>query len=125
MSSALAAVKVEASSAKATILAVVTALVGLGVGLGLFGPHVEGIIIACTTDGIVVVGLITHAIHSGKIEPSAFTTAVLALVGQVVVLFVAFGVITNATASHVLAIAAAVVFAAAQVVHALLSRQVA
>ncbi len=121
---ALTAVQAEASSHVATILAVVTSIAGMFVGLGLIGPHVEGIIIACTTDGIVVVGLITNAIHSDRIEPSAFITSVIALVTQILMLIVAFGFISNATASHVFAIASAVVIAVAQVAHALLSRAV-
>ncbi|HEY1690047.1 MAG TPA: hypothetical protein VGF95_14425 [Solirubrobacteraceae bacterium] len=125
MSFVRTAVQAEASSKTAMILAVVTALAGLAVGLGIFGPHIEGVIIACTTDGIVVVGLIANSIHTGQIEPSAIATAVLALIGQVVALIVAFALISDATASHVLAIAASVVLAGVQIAHALWSRNIA
>lgn len=125
MSHVLSVAKAEVLSTKATILTIVATLAALGVGLGLFGPHIEGTIIACTTSGIVVVGLISNAIHTGKIEPSAFVAAIVGLGAQVLILIVAFGLISNATASHVLAIVSAVVIAAAQIAHALVSRQVA
>lgn len=123
----LAALKATAkeSSIATTVLAIVAAVAGLGVGLGIFGANVEGIIIAATADGVVVVGLVVKAVHTGTIEPSGTLTAVLAFVGQAVALLVAFGLITDATASHVVAIVSAVVIAGLAVAHALLDRTVA
>jgi uncharacterized membrane protein YeaQ/YmgE (transglycosylase-associated protein family) len=116
--------KVQASSLNATILAVVTALAGMVVGLGLINSAQEGLIIAATTGGIGVAGLIANAIHTGSIEPSALTTAVLAVVGQAVALVVSFALISNETAGTVISIVAAVVGAAAVIAHALISKQV-
>lgn len=120
-----AKLKVQASSLNATILAVVTALTGMVVGLGVINSAQEGMIIAVTTGGIGVSGLIANAIHTGSIEPSAVTTAVLAVVGQVVSLVVSFAWISNVTAGTVISITTAVVGAAAVIAHSLLSRQVA
>jgi hypothetical protein len=116
--------KIQAKSSTATILAIVAAVAALGVGLGIFGTNIEGIIIAATSDGVIVAGLIANAIHTDSIEPSGLLTAVLAFVGQVVALLVSFSLITNAEASHVVAIAAAVVLAGVTIAHALLSKQV-
>jgi FtsH-binding integral membrane protein len=116
--------KVQASSLNATILAVVTALAGMVVGLGLINSAQEGLIIATTTGGIGVVGLLANTIHTGNIEPSALTTAVLAVVGQAVSLIVSFALISNETAGTVISVITAVVGAAAITAHALLSKQV-
>jgi hypothetical protein len=117
--------KVQASSLNATILAVVTALAGMVVGLGLINSAQEGLIIATTTGGIGVAGLIANAIHTGSIEPSALTTAILAVVVQAVSLIVSFALISNETAGTVISIITAVVGAAAVIAHALISKQVA
>src|ERR1700735_2026113 len=98
MTSSAIKLKVQASSLNATILAVVTALAGMVVGLGLINSAQEGLIIATTTGGIGAAGLIANAIHTGSIEPSALTTAVLAVVGQAVSLIVSFALISNETA---------------------------
>jgi hypothetical protein len=116
--------KAASVSVTATILTIVGTIAALAVGLGIFGVNVEGIIIAITSDGVIVVGLIANSIHSDSIEPSAFAAAVMALVGQAVALLVAFAWVTNAEASHIIAIASAVVLGLAQIAHALLSRQV-
>jgi hypothetical protein len=115
--------KLQASSLNATILAVVTALAGMVVGLGLINSTQEGLIVAATTGGIGVAGLIGNAIHTGQINPSAITTAVLVVVGQVVSLVVSFAVISNEEAGTIISIITAVVGAAAIIAHAILSRQ--
>jgi hypothetical protein len=117
--------KLEASSKTATILAVVTALVGLIVGLGIITSAQQGLLIATTTSGLAVASLIANAIHTGQIEPSAIQVAILTLAGQVLALLVSFLVIKETTAQHVTVIVTAVVFAAVQIAHALLSRKVA
>jgi hypothetical protein len=114
--------KVQASSLNATILAVVTAVGGLVVGLGVISPDQQGIIIAVTTGSIGISGLIANAIHTGAIEPSAITAAVVAVAVQAVALLVSFAVIANVTAGTVIAIVTAVVLAGAQIAHALLSK---
>lgn len=116
--------KVEASSANATILAIITALGGLAVSLGVIGVNQQGIVSAATVAGLAVAGVIANAIHTGSIEPSAIVTAVLAFVGQVVALVVSFAWISNTEAGTIIAIVTAVVGAAATIAHALLSRQV-
>jgi hypothetical protein len=116
--------KIEASSRSATILAVVTSLGGLVVGLAIVTPSQEGILIAVTTSGIGLAGLLANAIHNGMIEPSAIVASVGAVVGQAVSLAVSFLWITEVTAQHVVVIVTAVVLAVAQVAHALISRQV-
>ena len=83
----------------------------------------EGVIVAVTTSAIAAAGVVAHAIHTGNIEPSAISSSVLALGTQVVALLVAFVVIGSGTAATVTAIVSAVVLAAAQIAHALLSRQ--
>jgi hypothetical protein len=117
--------RVQASSLNATILAVVTALGGLIVGLGLVTSNQEGIIIATTTAAIGAAGLVANAIHTGSIEPSAIVTSVGAVVAQAVALLVSFAWISDATAGTVAAVTTAVVLALAQIAHALLSKQVA
>jgi uncharacterized membrane protein YeaQ/YmgE (transglycosylase-associated protein family) len=116
--------KVQASSLNATILAVLTALAGMVVGLGLINSAQQGLIIALTTGSIGVTGLLANAIHTGSIEPSALTTTVLGVVGQAVSLIVSFALISNETAGTIISIATAVVGAAAIMAHALLSKQV-
>lgn len=117
--------KLQASSRSATILAVVTALAGLIVGLGIITSQQEGILVAVTTSGIAAAGLLANAIHTGQIEPSAIVAAVVAVVTQAVALAVSFLWISEATAQHVVVIVTAVVLAVAQVAHALLSKQAA
>ena len=124
MSNRAAALKATAESANATIVAVVTAIAGLIVGLGVINPGQQGIIISTTTAGLAAAGLVANAIHNGTIEPSALATSVLAVVGQAVSLVVSFAWISNTQAGTVISISTAVVFAAAQVAHALLSRKV-
>lgn len=116
--------KVQASSVNATILAVVTAVAGLIVGIGVISPDQQGIIIAATTASIGAAGLIANVIHTGSIEPSAIVAAVVAAVLQVVSLLVSFAWISNATAGTVISITTAVVLFLAQIAHALLSKQV-
>lgn len=118
------ALKVQASSLNATILAVVTAVGGLVVGLGFVTSTQEGILIATTTAAIAAAGMIANAIHTGLIEPSAITAAVLAVVVQALSLAVSFLWISSETAANVVVVVTAVVLAVAQVAHALLSRQV-
>jgi hypothetical protein len=118
------AVKVENSSMTATILAVVTALGGLIVGLGLITSSQEGLLVATTTSGIAAAGLLANAIHTGAIEPSAIVTSVVAVVAQVVALLVSFLLISEAEAAHIVVIVTAGVLAVAQVAHALISKQV-
>lgn len=116
--------KVQASSLNATILAVVTALAGLIVGVGIISPDQQGIIIAATTSGLAAAGVIANAVHTGSIEPSAIETSILAAVGQVVSLIVSFALISNETAGTVISVSTAVVGAAVVIAHALLSKQV-
>lgn len=126
MSSAAVALRLrlQASSLNATILAVVTAVGGMIVGLGVISSTQEGIIVAATTSGIAAAGVIANAIHTGSIEPSAITTSILAVAGQAVSLIVSFALISNAEAGTIISIITAVVGAAAVIAHALLSRQV-
>jgi hypothetical protein len=123
MSSVALKLKLESMSATATAFAVVTALVGLVVGLGIINSTQEGLLVALTTSGLGVVGLIANSIHSGLIEPSALVAAVMSVVVQAVALAVSFLWISQTTAAHVVVIVSAVVLAVAQVAHALLSRQ--
>ena len=123
MSTVRAKLKLQASSANATILAVVTAVGGLIVGLGVVSSQQEGVLVAVTTSGIAAAGLLANAIHTGKIEPSAIVASVVSVVTQAVALAVSFLWITEATAQHVVVIVTAVVLAAAQIAHALLSKQ--
>jgi hypothetical protein len=116
--------KAQASSLNATVLAVVTAVAGMVVGLGLINSAQEGLIIATTTGGIGIAGLVANAIHTGSIEPSALTATVLAVVGQAVSLVVSFALISSETAGTVISIVTAVVAAAAVIAHALISKQV-
>jgi hypothetical protein len=124
MSTVSLRLKVQASSLNATILAVVTSIGGLIMGLGVITSAQDGLLVATTIAGIAAVGLIANAIHTGNIEPSALTTAIIAVVAQVVALAVSFLWITEATAQHVVVIVTAIVIAVAQIAHALLSRQV-
>ena len=124
MSATTLKLKVQASSLNATILTVVTALVGMGVGLGLINSAQEGLTIAATTSGIGVAGLFANAIHTGQIEPSAITTAVLALVGQIASLILSFAIINNTEYGEIISITTAVVGAGAIIAHALISKQV-
>lgn len=121
---ALLRVKAQSSSLNATVLAVVTALGGLVVGLGFISPSQDGLLVATTVSGLGAVGLIANVIHTGSIEPSAITAAVIAVVGQALSLAVSFAWISSATDRHVVVILTAVVLAAAQIAHALLSRTV-
>lgn len=123
MSTVRAKLELQASSANATILAVVTAVGGLIVGLGVVSSQQEGVLVAVTTSGIAAAGLLANAIHTGKIEPSAIVASVVSVVTQAVALAVSFLWITEATAQHVVVIVTAVVLAAAQIAHALLSKQ--
>ena len=123
MSTVRAKLELQASSLNATILAVVTAVGGLIVGLGVISSSQEGVLVAVTTSGIAAAGLLANAIHTGKIEPSAIVTSVVSVVTQAVALAVSFLWITEATAQHVVVIVTAVVLAAAQIAHALLSKQ--
>jgi uncharacterized membrane protein YeaQ/YmgE (transglycosylase-associated protein family) len=116
--------KVQASSLNATILAVVTALAGMIVGLGLINSAQQGLIIATTTGALAAAGVLANALHTGSIEPSALTTTILAVVGQAVALVVSFALISNETAGTVISIITAVVGAVAVIAHALLSKQV-
>lgn len=113
----------QRASATATILAVVTALAGMVAGLGIIDSAQQGLIIAATTSGIAAAGLIANAIHTGQINPSGLTTAILATAGQVVALVVSFAVINNTEAGSIISIITAVVGAAAVIAQALLSRQ--
>jgi hypothetical protein len=122
--STVKAAKVQASSGTATILAVVTALTGLVVGLGFINSTQQGILIAVTTSGIAAAGLLANAIHTGQIEPSAIAASVAAVLAQALSLAVSFLWISEAQAQHVVVIVTAVVLAVGQVAHALLSRQV-
>ena len=121
--SLLARVQLEAKSASATILAVVTTVGGLIAGFGIISNTQEGVIVAVTTSAIAAAGVIAHSIHTGAIEPSAISSSVIALATQVVALLVAFVVIGSGTAATVIAVVSAVVLAAAQIAHALLSKQ--
>lgn len=118
-----AVLKAQRASATATILAAVTVIAGLVVGLGVISPDQQGIIVAITTATIAVAGLISHAIHTGSIEPSALVVGVSAVIAQAVALLVSFAWISEVTAGTVIAVSSAVVIAAAQIAHALLSRQ--
>ena len=114
----------QTSSLNATILAVVTALGGLVVGLGVISTGQDGILIAATTSGIAAAGVIANALHTGSINPSAIEVSILAAIGQVVSLVVSFALISNATAGTVISISTAVVGAAVIIAHSLLSKQV-
>lgn len=116
--------KLQLESVNATILAIITSLGGLVVGLGFMTSTQEGILVGATTSGIAVAGLFANAIHSGAIEPSALVASVMAFVGQALSLLVSFLFITEATAQHVVVIVTAVVLAGAQIAHALLSKKV-
>ncbi len=113
------------SSIGATILAIVTSLGGLAVGIGVIGANQQGFIIAATSSGMVVAGLIANAVHTGKIEPSPLIMTIGTFVAQVVALLVSFAWIGEGTAARVIAITTAVVLAAVQIAHAYLSKQVA
>jgi hypothetical protein len=119
-----AKLKVQTSSENATILAVVTAVAGLIVGLGIITSQQEGILVAVTTSGIAAAGLLANAIHTGQIEPSAIIASIVAVVVQALSLAVSFLWITEAQAQHVVVVVTAVVLAVAQIAHALLSKQV-
>jgi len=125
-SPALIAARAQATaqSLSATILAVVTTLGGLIVGLGVISSEQDGIIIAVTTASLGAVGAITAAIHSHQINPSALQASILAVVTQGIVLAVSFALISNATAGLVLSVTSAVLLAAVQIAHAIFSRQV-
>jgi hypothetical protein len=116
--------KVQASSLNATILAVVTALAGLIVGLGVITSQQEGILVATTTSGIAAAGLLANAIHTGQIEPSAVVASIVAVVVQALSLAVSFLWISEAQAQRIVVIVTAIVLAVAQIAHALLSREV-
>jgi hypothetical protein len=124
MSNVALKLKIQASSANATILAVITALAGMVVGLGIITSAQEGLITAATTGGIAAAGLIANAIHTGSIEPSSLVVTVIAAVSQVVALVVSFALISNVEAGTIISIVTAVVGAAAVIAHALLSKQV-
>ena len=115
--------KLQASSFNATLLAVVTALGGLVVGLGLISSSQEGLLVATTTSGIAAAGLLANAIHTGAIEPSAIVVSVMAVVTQGVALLVSFLFISEAEAAHIVVIVTAVVIAVAQIAHSLISKQ--
>jgi hypothetical protein len=117
--------QVQKASANATILAIITAVGGLAVSLGLIGVNQQGIISAATVAALSAAAVIANAIHTGNIEPSAITTAVIAVVGQAVSLLVSFALIDNTEAGTVIAIATAAIGAAAMIAHALLSKKVA
>jgi hypothetical protein len=123
MSTVRAKLELQASSLNATVLAVVTAVGGLIVGLGVITSSQEGVLVAVTTSGIAAAGLLANAIHTCKIEPSAIVVSVVSVVTQAGALAVSFLWITEATAQHVVVIVTAVVLAAAQIAHALLSKQ--
>jgi hypothetical protein len=114
---------VQKSSLTATVLAVITAVAGLVVGLGVINVGQEGIVVAATTAALGAAAVVANAIHTGTIEPSAIVAAVGAVAVQVVALLVSFAWISNEAAGTVIAITTAVVLAIAQVAHAVLSRR--
>lgn len=119
-----AVLQAESSSKTAAVLAAVSQIVSLIVGFGIINSAQEGAIIALTTAGVNLGGLIAHAIHTGKINPSATETYALALVTQGVFLLVSFAVIGKSTAATVVAVTVAVLTAGIQVAHALQSKKV-
>lgn len=112
------------SSVVAAVVASISQILALVVGFGIINSTQEGAIIALTVAGVNAGGLIAHAIHTGKIEPSALEAGLLALAAQVVALVVSFAVIGASTAATITSIVIAVVGAVAQVAHALQSRKV-
>ena len=111
-----------AESVNGTIVGVVTAIGGMIVGLGIISSSQEGTIVAITTAGIAAAGVLANAIHTGSINPSAIQASVLSVVGQVVVLIVSFGVISDTAAGVVISSISAGVLAVAQIAHALTAR---
>lgn len=119
-----AVLQAESSSKVAAILAGVSQIIALIVSFGVISDAQEGIIIALTTAGVNLGGVIAHALHTGKINPSATEMYGLALVSQLVALLVSFAVIGQSTAATVIAVTTAVLAAGVQVAHALQSKKV-
>lgn len=120
-----AVLQAESSSKTAAILAAVSQIVALVVGFGIINSAQEGAIIALTTAGVNLGGLIAHSIHTGKINPTATETYALAFVGQLVSLLVSFALVGPSTAATVIAITTAVLAAGVQIAHAVQSTKVA
>jgi len=112
------------SSVVAAVIAAVSQILALVVGFGIINSTQEGAIIALTTAAVNAGALIAHAVHTGKINPSAVETHLLALVVQIVALFVAFALIGPSLAATITAVTIAVLGAAAQIAHALQSQKV-
>lgn len=120
----VAATLATESSVTAAVIAALSQILALIVGFGIINSTQEGVIIGVTTAAVNAGALIAHAIHTGKINPSAVETHLLALVAQVVALFVAFAVIGTGTAATITAATIAVLGAAVQIAHALQSQKV-
>lgn len=120
----LAVTHATESSLFAALIAGLTQILALAVGFGVLNNTQSGAIIALTTAGINAGALIAHAIHTGRIVPSALQTHLLALGAQLVALLVSFALIGPGTAATVTSITTAVLGAAFVVAHAMLSHTV-
>jgi len=113
----------QSESVAGTILAVVTTIAGLIVGLGIISSIQEGLIVSITTGAIAAAAVIANAIHTNSINPTAIETAVLAVAAQVVALLVSFGIVESTATGSIIAVVSAVVIAAATIAHALIAKQ--
>lgn len=120
---AAAALATESSLA-AAFIASLSQIVALIVGFGVVNNTQAGLIIAVTTAAVNAGGVIAHAVHTGKINPSAVETHLAALAAQLVALLVAFAWIGSGTAATITSITVAVLGAALQIAHALQSQKV-
>ncbi|MDE2103136.1 MAG: hypothetical protein KGL39_38175 [Patescibacteria group bacterium] len=116
--------KAEQTSINGTILTLATTIGSLAVGLAWITNAQEGVLIATTTPAIVVAGVIANILHTGQIEPSAASTAILAFFGQLAADVVAFVPSWSSTIQLVIPVVAAVVLCFLQLAHAFLSRKV-
>lgn len=120
----VAAALATESSIAAACIAALSQILALIVGFGVISSTQEGLLIAVTVAGVNAGALIAHAIHTGKINPSAVETHLLALAGQVVALLVAFALIGSGTAATITSITVALLGAAVQIAHGLQSQKV-
>jgi hypothetical protein len=111
------------ASVGAVVLTLATVLGSCAVSLGVLNTQQAGIVSAATTSAVAIAALIAHAIHSGRIEPSALGAAIGGFGAQVAVLAASFGAF-GTRAGTIVSILSGVAIAAAQIAHALVSRKV-
>lgn len=116
--------KVAEESVNGKIVAVVSTLASLVVSLGFIDSAEESAIVVGSTALLNVVGSVTHALHSGKINPSGLSTYIGTVVAQACVLGVSFGIWGASASTEIVAVSSAVVLAGLQIAHALFSRSV-